>query len=48
MNNPQKASLLSDSGDVLETSMDDIELSIVHDYFQRGLKYMEVQDAEVL
>ncbi|MGF0033446.1 DUF7723 family protein [Bariatricus sp. SGI.154] len=48
LNNPNKASFLSYSGEILETSMDDIELSIVQDYFQRGLKYMEVQDAEVL
>jgi len=48
LNNPDKASFLSYTGEILETTMDDIELSIVHDYFQRGVKYLEVQDAEIL
>lgn len=41
LNKPDRALLLSVSGDVLETSMDDIELAIVQEYFKRGLKYME-------
>ena len=41
LNNPDKAAVVRPSGEVLETSMDDIELSIVTEYLQRNLKYME-------
>ena len=41
LNNPHKAAYLSKSGDVLETSMDDIELEIVLEYYQKNRKYME-------
>ena len=41
MNNPEKAAYLSQSGEVFETSMDDIELEIVLEYYQRNRKYME-------
>lgn len=42
LNRPDKATLMSYDGVVLETSMDDIELAIVQQYLQRVLKYMEV------
>lgn len=41
INNPQKACVVSDEGDVLETTMDDVEAGIVVDYFLRNKKYME-------
>ena len=41
LNKPDRAAVLRSSGEVLETSMDDIELSIVTEYLQRNLKYME-------
>lgn len=41
LNNPEKAAYLSQAGDVLETSMDDIELDIVLEYYQKNRKYME-------
>ena len=41
LNNPKSASVLSIDGDVLETTMDDIELSIILDYYKRDCKYME-------
>ncbi len=41
LNNPSKATLLHKKGEVLETSMDDIELDIVIDYYNRNRKYME-------
>lgn len=41
LNNPDKAAVVRPSGEVLETSMDDIELAIVNDYLKRNLKYME-------
>lgn len=46
---PYHAALIRPDGEMLETSMDDIELSIVTDYWQRNKKYMEVEHyAEVL
>jgi len=36
-----KAAVLALSGEMLETSMDDIELSLVQEYFRRSVKYME-------
>lgn len=41
LNKSDRAAVLRPSGEVLETSMDDIELSIVTEYLQRNLKYME-------
>lgn len=41
LNKPEKAAYLSPEGDVLETSMDDIELEIVLDYYRKNRKYME-------
>ena len=41
LNKPDRVAVLRSSGEVLETSMDDIELSIVTEYLQRNLKYME-------
>ena len=41
LNNPNKAVVFSADGEVLETTMDDIELSIANRYLQQNLKYME-------
>lgn len=41
LNRPSKAAMLSVGGDVLETSMDDIELDIVKDYLKRNERFME-------
>ena len=41
LNNPDKAVVFSADGEVLETTMDDIELSIASRYLQQNLKYME-------
>ena len=41
LNSPDKAAVFSTDGQVLETTMDDIELSIVSRYLQQNLKYME-------
>lgn len=40
LNKPDSATVMRLSGEVLETSMDDIELAIVQDYLQKNLKYM--------
>ena len=41
LNKPEKAAYLSRGGEILETSMDDIELDIVSEYYQKNRKYME-------
>ena len=41
LNSPDKAVVFSSDGQVLETTMDDIELSIASRYLQQNLKYME-------
>lgn len=41
LNNTEKATLINAKGEVLETSMDDIELAIVKDYYQNNCIYME-------
>jgi hypothetical protein len=41
LSNPSKAVVFSLDGKVLETTMDDIELSISSRYLQQNLKYME-------
>lgn len=41
LNNPEKATYLNRAGEVLETSMDDIELEIILDYYKKNRKYME-------
>lgn len=39
------AAVFSLEGEMLETSMDDIELAIVHGYLMANMKYMEVEVA---
>lgn len=41
LNHPASACVLSVDGKVLETTMDDIELDIVQDYYRRNRKYLE-------
>lgn len=41
LNSPDKAVVFSIDGSVLETTMDDIELSIANRYLLQNLKYME-------
>lgn len=41
LNNPEKSAYLSQKGEILETSMDDIELEIILEYYQKNRKYME-------
>jgi len=41
LNSPDKAAVFNADGQVLETTMDDIELSIASRYLQQNLKYME-------
>ena len=45
---PTHAALFSNRGELLETSMDDIELHIAKNYYEKGLTYMEEENAEVL
>ena len=41
LNSPDKAVVFSTDGEVLETTMDDIELSIASRYLQQNLNFME-------
>ncbi len=41
LHRPDKAVVFSDTGEVLETSMDDIELHIVGNFLRENKKYME-------
>lgn len=38
---PHHALVMSPKGEVLETTMDDVELSIVEEYWKKNKKYME-------
>lgn len=41
LNNPDKAVVFNSDGEVLETTMDDIELSITSRYLKQNLKYID-------
>lgn len=41
LNRPERAVVLSLAGEVLETTMDDIEIRIIKEYYQKNKKYME-------
>lgn len=38
---PYHASVIQENGEVLETNMDDVEIDIVNDIWNRNKKYME-------
>ena len=42
LNEPHHALMMSAKGEVNETTMDDIELNIVMDYWKKNNKYMKV------
>lgn len=42
---PDSAVVMTRDGEVLETTMDDIEVQIVRDYLRRDLKYLEAAHA---
>ena len=41
LNKPDRALVLSVNGEALETTMDDIEIQIVKDYYEKNKKFME-------
>lgn len=41
LNHPEKAIVFSTKEEVMETTMDDIEISIVSEYLKKNRKYME-------
>ena len=45
LNMPDQASVISEEGDVLETSMDEIGLRIMNEYYSRNKKFMELNNA---
>ena len=49
INKPHHAAIMRQDGEVLETNLDDVELDIVGEYWQRNKKYMEEEQyAEIL
>jgi len=48
LQSPNHALVLSSDGEVLETTMDDVELDIIKGYWAKNHKYMEESYAEVL
>lgn len=45
LNKDEHAAVFSESGELIETSMDDIEIAIVKDYLEKAKSYMETQNA---
>ena len=45
LNNLEKALVICEDGKVLETTMDDIEIRIVLDYWNSDCEFMENEDA---
>ena len=41
LNRPERAVVLSLAGEVLETTMDDIEIRIIKEYYKKNKKYLE-------
>lgn len=41
LNNPEKAVMIDETGDVMETSMDDIEIQIVKTYWEKNKGLVE-------
>ena len=41
LNYPEQAAVISTQGEILETTMDDIGVQIVKDYFIKNRKYLE-------
>ncbi len=41
LNEPHHASVMTTDGDVLETTMNDVEISIVKEYWKKNYKFME-------
>ena len=41
LKHPDRACVLTPNGEIAETTMDDIELSIVAGYYQKNKKYLE-------
>ena len=48
LNNPQHAAVIAENGEILETTMDDIELQILLDSYFANKRFLEEEDAEVL
>lgn len=48
LHNMNHVSFVSCKGEVLETTMDDIELHIAMKYYEKAMTYMEDGDAQIL
>lgn len=42
LKSPNHVLIMSQDGDIIESSMDDIEIAIVQDYWHRNKKYLNV------
>ena len=42
LNEPDKASVIDKNSEIIETSMSDVEIDIIMDYFHKNSKFMEV------
>ncbi len=42
LNEPDKAAVIDKNSEVIETSMSDIEIDIVMDYFRKNKRFLEV------
>jgi hypothetical protein len=41
LNKPGRAAFINSDGEVLETSMDDIEIAIILDYYNKNRRFLE-------
>lgn len=48
LNHPEHAAVIAQDGEMLETTMDDIEIQIMLDSFFANKRFLEEDDAEVL
>ena len=46
LNRPDRALVISKTEEILETSMDDIEIQIVIDYYRKNKKFMEDEECQ--
>ena len=46
LNNTQNSMLISSDGETLETTMDDIEIGIVADYYKNNKKFLEEETVD--
>ena len=48
LNSPQRATVITTDAELVETTMDDIEIEIVKKYWRENREFMEDENAEIL